>query len=604
MAFRRKSFILIAIISALIIALASMLWQGRRIKKTAKILPGNYSSTIEYAEYRISQVMEEKHLPGFVVVLIDDQDIIWQDTFGLANLEKNQPTGLNTVFRLWSVAKVFTAFETMRLVEDELVDLDTPITVYIPDFTLQSRFPDSEPITVRNILTHRSGLPRNGCQRIEFNPNLLADQVTSLKNCYQTYPVGYRYKYSNIGFNLLGYLIEEMRGTPFPEYMRDELFLPIGMNNTTFLRSHLSAQAEVAPGYEYYEKEFYPYEQGDTTNIASGNLYSTVEDMGKFVKFIFRDGEANGKQLIAPDKFRMMFVEQASSPRDPHSMGLGWKTNRVLGSELLAWHDGGPSDGTGALVAFLPERKLGAVLIANGTTFDGSVSVPLAVELIGMMLETKYGLLVPPLEKLQETVNVERAILDDFVGKYIAFGELMDIYVQGGRLKGRVQGFTFNLNPLSETIYQPQHWLADIGLTSLLGAPVDLRQLKIEFMDGDDVSGDYMIIHLGGLNYEFCPEYPNLAEVPHLWKELSGDYELFAHLPTGLIGKEVLGQTRILVEDGVLQMAGLVGPILPINDKEIIVLSGSYAGETMVYDPETGNINHQGIVYMPLKRRE
>jgi len=586
-----------ALIMLLLLVGVSLLYWGSVVpRKPIRIPLGDYTYTMAYAEHRIQQVMKQKHLPGFEVALIDDQDVIWQETFGLANLEKNQPAETDTVYRLWSVAKAFTAIETMRLVEDGLVDLDTPITEYIPDFALQSRFPDSEPITIRSILTHRSGLPRNGCHWIELTPNALADQATSLKDCYQTYPVGYRYKYSNTGFNLLGYLVEELRGKPFPDYLRAELFLPLGMENTTFLRSHLPAQAEVAPGYEFYEGDYYLYEQGDTTNLASGNLYGTIEDMGKFVQFIFRNGEANGAQLIAPETLQEMFVEQASSARDPQTMGLGWKTNRVLGSEQLIWHDGGPSDGTGSLVAFLPERKLGVVLIANGTTFDGSISVPLAVEFLELMVETKYGP-QPPLEEKQATVDVERALLENYVGKYIVFGEVMDVYLDGNQLKGRVYGFSFNLDPLSETLFQPQHWLADIGLASLFGAPVDLRQLKIEFMPGDEISPDYVILHLGGIGYEICPEYPNLKVILPLWDEITGDYDLVARLPSGKVGTDVLGRTNIWVEDVVLRMAGLVGPILPISETELIILSGSFAGETMVYDAETGNIYHQNIVF-------
>ena len=82
--------------------------------------------------------------------------------------------------------------------------------------------------------------------------------VGSLVDCHQVFPVGYRYKYSNMGFNLLGYLVEHMRGIPFPEYLRQELLLPIGMDNSAFLRSHLPHQMEVAPGYEFYEGEYYP----------------------------------------------------------------------------------------------------------------------------------------------------------------------------------------------------------------------------------------------------------------------------------------------------------------------------------------------------------
>ena len=595
-----KKIIRVSVPMLLLLLVSASLWQwGRATPRKPNPIPsGDYTYTMAYAEYRIQQVMKQKHLPSFAVALIDDQDVIWQETFGLANLEKNQPAESDTVYRLWSVAKAFTAIETMRLVEDGLVDLDTPITTYIPSFELQSRFLDSKPITIRSILTHRSGLPRNGCHWVELNPNVLADLVASLEDCHQTYPVGYRYKYSNVGFNILGYLIEEMRGVPFPEYLMDGLFLPIGMDNSAFLRSHLPASLEVAPGYEFYDGEYYPYKQGDSAYIASGNLYATIDDMGKFVQFIFRDGEENGVRLIMPETLQEMFVEQGSSARDPQSMGLGWKTTRVLGSELLVWHDGGPDDGTGALVAFLPERKLGVVFTANGTTFDGSVSFPLAVDFLELMLETKYGLQPPPEEK-QAMVDVERAILENYVGKYIAFGEVMEVYLDEDRLKGSIQGLTFNLNPLSETTFQPQHWLADIGLTSLLGAPIDLRQLKVEFVAGDDVSSDYVIIHLGGIGYEICPEYPQIDETPPLWQNIIGDYDIVARLSSGLHGTEVIGQSNVWVEDGVLQMGGGIGPILPINETDIIIQSGPFAGETMIYDAGTGSIYRQNIVFIP-----
>jgi CubicO group peptidase (beta-lactamase class C family) len=594
---RRNKFILLLISTILVFGVLFALWQGGKPRKPKKNPRGDYSYAIEYSEYRIQQVMKQKHLPGVVVILVDDQDIIWEETYGLANLEEDQPAESDTVYRLWSVAKAFTAIETMRLVEDGLVDLDTPITEYIPGFAIPSRFPNSEPITIRSILTHRSGLPRNGCHRVDFSPNILADLVTSLEDCNQVYPVGYHYKYSNIGFDLLGYLVEEIRGRPFPDYLRDELLLPIGMANSAFLRSYLPTPLEVAPGYEFYEGEYYPYEQGDITSVPSGNLYSTIEDMEKFVKFIFRDGEADGEQLIDPTTLKAMFVEQATSMRDPEPMGLGWKTTRVLGSELLVWHDGGASDGTGSLVAFLPERKLGIVLIANGTTFDGSVSVPLAVKILELMLDAKYDLIPTP-EVSQATIELEHAALEEYVGRYIVFGEVMDVYLKGDQLKGSIQGFAFNLAPLDETTFQPRNWLADIRLASLLGAPVDLRLLKIEFIAGDEISVDAVIIDLGGFGYEFCPEYPDIGDIPPLWEKLAGDYDLVARLPSGMHGTEVLGQTRIWVEDNILRMGGLVGPILPISETEMIILSGSFAGETMVYEMETGHIYHQSIGFI------
>ncbi|MBK5108439.1 MAG: serine hydrolase [Anaerolineales bacterium] len=540
--------------------------------------------------------MKQYHLPSVAVILIDDQDTIWQETFGTANFEADSPARLDTVYKIWSVAKVFTAIETMRLVEDGLVDLDAPITEYLPNFSIQSRFLDPGPITTRSILTHRSGLPRNECHWIEFSKHALAGLAASLKDCHQAFPAGYRYKYSNMGFDLLGYLIEEMRGELFPDYMRKNLLLPLGMDNSAFMRSEIPSQLELAYGYEYYEGEYYPYEQGDITSLPSGNLYSTIEDMGLFAKFLFRGGEANGEQIISPEIFEEMFTDQLSSKRDPQLMSLGWKTADVLGSERLVWHDGGPGEGVGALMALLPQRKLGVILFANGTTFEGKVSVPLALDLLEVMFETKYGVNIPQ-EKTQEAIELDPALLEKYVGKYAAFGNVLEVFLGGNQLKGRFQGITFNLVPLSETTFQLKHWLADLGLADLLRVPIDLRQMRIEFIVGDEIGDDVMIINFGKIFFEVCPRYPQLDEIPLLWGDLTGEYDLVARLPSGAVGTDVLGKTSIQVDDGVLQMSGLVGPILPISETEIIILTGPFAGETMDVEPGTGNIYHQSIMF-------
>ena len=578
-------------------------WQRAAPKKPNPIPPGDYSYTVDYAEHRIRQLMKQRHLPSVAVALIDDQDVIWQEAFGLANVEKDIPATADTVYKLWSVAKVFTAIETMRLVEEGLVDLDAPITDYLPDFSIQSRFPDSEPITIRNILAHHSGLPRNECHALEFRPgddNALGEMVASLKDCHMAFPASSRYKYSNIGPDTLGYIIQEMRGEPFPRYMKENLLTPIGMGNSAFVSSSIPAQRDVALGYEYYKGEQYPYEQGDITSLPSGNLYSTIEDMSTFVRFVFRDGEANSEQIINPETLMLMFEDQFSSQRDPQPMGLGWKTARVLGSERLVWHDGGPGEGIGSLVAFLPERKLGVVLFANEVSFEGSVSVPLAIEILELMLETKYGV-TPPEDETLEPVDIDRSLLDDYAGKYIVFGEVMDVSLSGDHLKASIQGMKLDLIPVGGTTFRVDHWLLKLGLAELLPLPIDLRELELEFLAGDEADADVMILNIADIAYEVCPKYPEFTDVPPFWDELAGEYDLVYRLPSGRVGNEVVGQSEIRIEDGVLGMAGLVGPVLPISETEIIILSGSFAGETMMYEPDTGYIYHQSIVYQPTK---
>jgi CubicO group peptidase (beta-lactamase class C family) len=358
---RKKVKLVLGLILLLLLAIVSFWGWGRAApRKPDPIPPGDYSYTVDYAAYRLRQLMRQRNLPSMAVALIDDQDVVWQQAFGLANVEKNIPATVDTVYKLWSVAKVFTAIETMRLVEDGLIDLDAPITDYLPDFSIQSRFSDSEPITVRSILTHHAGLPRNECHSPMPRPgdyNVLGAMVESLQDCHMAFPVSYRYKYTNIGPDTLGYIIQELRAESYPRYMKENLLTPLGMKNSTFLSTGIPAHNEVALGYEYYKGDYYPLEQSDITSLPSGNLYSTLEDMSAFVRFVFRSGEVNGEQIINPESLNLMFEDQFSSQRDPQPMGLGWKIAPVLASQLLVWHDGGPGEGIGSLVALLPERN-------------------------------------------------------------------------------------------------------------------------------------------------------------------------------------------------------------------------------------------------------
>lgn len=574
------------------------------VPKKPDLIPlGDYNYVVDYTEYRIRKLIHQHHLPSVAVALVEDQNSVWQETFGWANFEKKIPAQSDTVYKLWSVAKVFTAIETMRLVEEGLVDLNAPLTDYIPDFSIQSRFADSKPITIRSILAHHSGLPRNSClpqMPGPGNDKLLGEMAKSMKDGHIVFPVGFRFKYSNIGPDILGNIIQDSRHKSFAYYMEENLLTGLGMENSSFLWADIPVQKDVALGYEYYKGKYYPRQQGDINSLPSGNFYSTLEDMSTFVKFIFRGGEAGGEQVIKPETLNLMYENQYSSRRDPQSMGLGWKIARTPCSELLVWHDGGPGEGIGALVALLPERKLGVVLFSNATSFESSISVKLAVDILDLMLETKYG--IPPSKnEIPKEINIDRSQLQDYTGRYIAFGKIMDVSSNGNRLKGRIQGITLDLIPIDQTRFSVSHWLLKLGLEGLFDLPIDLKELEIEFLIGDESDEDVMIINIGDIAYEICPKYPDLEDIPAFCKNLFGKYELMERLPSGSAGTEIIGHSEIWMEDGVLQMAGSIGPILPVSETEIIIQSGPFVGETMVYESATGNIYHQSVVYKTTK---
>ncbi len=550
-------------------------------KKPTSIRQGDYTYPKAFAKHRVEQVMKQRHIPGAAVVMIDDQEIIWQAFFGLANVEQETPVNSDTVFKLWSLAKPFRAIENMRLVVGGVLR--------------------DEPMTLRHILAHRSGLPRNACHYgfgWEIESDAVDRLVAALKDCFLAYPTGDRYKYSNIGYDMLGYIIQAERGRAYPAYMRDQLLLPIGMASSAFYSTGLPPGVKLALGYEYYEGEYYPYEQQDIGSIPSGNLYATIGDLATFVNFMFREGEGVGAQLISPETLGAMYEDQYSSPADPQLMGLGWKLGRLADTERLVWHDGGPTEGIGSLIAMLPERKLAVVLLGNATTFEGGVSLPIAMEILEVMLETRDGLKLAEKEPA-ERVSVDASVLKKYVGGYAAFGGILEVAVDGDRLKGNIQGMSFDLIPIAENRFRASHWLLKLGLADLFQPPMDLGELEIEFQGEEEPLIDNMIIDFGGVNFEIYPRYPALPE-EGFWKALAGKYELYARLPSGLPGRDRLGESYITLDDGRLFMSGAVGPILPIDDNTLIILSGSFHGETITRDPENGYLAHQGVVFKPV----
>jgi hypothetical protein len=248
----------------------------------------------------------------------------------------------------------------------------------------------------------------------------------------------------------------------------------------------------------------------------------------------------------------------------------------------------------------LPERKLGIVVFANEVSFEGNLSVSLAIEILELMLETKYGV-SPPKDETPEPVDLDRSLLEDYVGKYIVFGQVMDVSLSKGRLKASIQEMKLDLVPVDRTRFRVSHWLLYLGLADLFQLPIDLGELEIEFLVGDETGQDVMIINIGDISYEICPRYPEFTDIPALWQELAGVYELVGRLSSGYAGSEIIGRDEIQIKEGILKMPGVIGPLNPISETEIIILSGPFAGETMVYDPGTGYIYHQWVVYRPIK---
>jgi CubicO group peptidase (beta-lactamase class C family) len=548
-------------------------------------------------EKSIQQLMRKQHLPGFAITVVEDQEVLYQEAFGLADLENNIGATTSTVFRWWSVSKMFTALEVFREVEEGLVDLDDPLDKYLPEFTIQSRSEDERPVTVKSILAHRSGLPRNECSTPQearaVSPWLKKFEMCTA-GCFKAFPEGTRYHYSNLGYDLLGRIIEENRHEGFAPYMKKQLFEELRMEHTAFSSADISDSLTLARGYEFYKGSYYPVIRPDITSVPSGNLYATIEDLSAFLTSVF------GQRVFASEKtMPRMFVDHYSTTEDPETMGLGWKTTRLDGNELLVWHDGGPDDGDGALVAFLPSRKLGIALIGNGTSLSGSISLPFAMEIFRQLIEQEgeaAGSLSPVKEKLK---NPEHP-LADYEGAYTAFGQLMQVKAKRRKLTGKIGGLSLEMIPVNDSTFRVTHWMDKLGLTKIIKPPIEFNKIHITFCNGKVPDARNMIINLDNITFEICPRYPDHLIEEGGWSKLIGDYRMAERLPGKRQGAFTGSIFSISTVDHTLVMSGHIGPVVPVSDHYLQILSGPFAGETMEYDPATGILAHQNALFIPI----
>ncbi|MEJ2188737.1 MAG: serine hydrolase, partial [Acidobacteriota bacterium] len=183
----------------------------------------------------IEQFVAYRDIPGLSIAIVHDQEIVWAKGYGFADLKTKTPATPSTVYRLGSITKLFTASAIMKLRDEGKLRLDNPVGSYLPWFHVSNPFPDEPQITVRELLTHTSGLPR------EAPFPYWTDHIFPTQAQFQAaeghqevlYPPDTTYHYSNLGMALLGAIVAEVSGRPWAEYVDEEILRPLGMTSSS-----------------------------------------------------------------------------------------------------------------------------------------------------------------------------------------------------------------------------------------------------------------------------------------------------------------------------------------------------------------------------------
>jgi CubicO group peptidase (beta-lactamase class C family)/D-alanyl-D-alanine dipeptidase len=323
-------------------------------------------------ESSLRQFVEQKQLPALSIQIVDSSGPVWTAGISTDTRTSTSPVGGDTVYRVGSITKLFTSIALMQLVEEGLVELEAPVSRYLPSFSPYNPF--GTEVTVGALMTHRSGLVREpplGNYFDDSEPSIEA-VVASLNATELVYEPGTRVQYSNAAVTVAGRLVEVMRQQPFNEVMRDRLLQPLGMEGALAPSPALLARMPDGLMRPYHGRRF-PAPTFELGMSPAGNLYASVNDLGMLLQAMFHAGQGVHGRILEPSTLERMWVPAGdiTSARN-RQFGIGFILQEFEG-ELAVGH-GGAIYGYSSQIKALPQSKLGVAVSTNLDFANGAVN--------------------------------------------------------------------------------------------------------------------------------------------------------------------------------------------------------------------------------------
>jgi CubicO group peptidase (beta-lactamase class C family) len=330
---------------------------------------------------RIPQLMADQDVPGLAVALVDRDRVLWTQGFGDRD-DQGHPVEPQTIFGVESMSKVFTATAVMQAVQSGRLDLDEPVTTYLPGFTVHSAF-EAHPerrITLRMLLSHTAGFTHEAPvgNSNELDPGSFEEHVRSIADTWLRFPAGTGFAYSNLGIDLAGFVLQRVGGAPFAEVVRSSLLAPLGMERSTFDRASIQEDGNRASPHV----DSFPDPPLYEPVTAAGGLYSSADDLARFLRFQLGGGALDGRRVLAAASMREMRTIPPPFDGEQAGYALGvYRTrwNRWSQRPTLLNHNGGGSGFTSDLW-WAPELGLGVAVLTNSD--DHALQVDLALSIL------------------------------------------------------------------------------------------------------------------------------------------------------------------------------------------------------------------------------
>jgi CubicO group peptidase (beta-lactamase class C family) len=399
---------------------------------------------------RVRRILNRRPVVGLAVGLVRGGRLEFFHGHGFADLRSRTPITEDTVFRTGSVTKTVTAVAVLQLAEQGLIDIDRPVGDYLRAYRLVPARAGHRPPTVRQLLTHTAGLPQLVYPWRAFAPVLgetvrFGRPVPSLAEFYRgglhlVAEPATTHTYSNHGFATLGQIVEDLSGQPLDQYLRENIFAPLGMADTDLVRSE-RVRARLATGYTLRRHGPRPAGDRDLITIGAGGIYTSIRDLARYAAAMLSGGGNEHGSVLKPETVTAMFAPQYQpDPRLP-GMGLAF-FRRDAGGHLIVDHDG-LLPGFASELALAVEDGVGVVAFTTGAR---DAKAWLGVEVSGLLRQV-IGI---PDDVIRTDVAQHPEVWRELCGWYAFRGSLRDVqrwFIAGADVVAR--GGRLTLRPVT-----------------------------------------------------------------------------------------------------------------------------------------------------------
>jgi CubicO group peptidase (beta-lactamase class C family) len=573
----------------------------------------DYAGVRSALSREIPGAMRASHTVGLSIALVDGDRTVWARGFGWADRAARVPVTAGTLFHIGSTAKTMAAAAVMQLVQQGRVDLDAPLSRYVPQFRMLPRFRGSV-ITVRSVLDMHSGIPgdiNNGL--ITMGRPYLGYNRFLLRVLAKDYPerrVNTAWAYSNSGYALLQNLVQNVTGQGFATYTREHLFGPMGMGSTTFNDVSVPGSA-LAHGYQavtdaHRRVRVLARPREYVNGWAAGSVVSSATDMAAYLKTLLAGGVApGGRRVLATSTLQQMITPQTRLPLDITSFraGLGWWVgdagNKWMGPAI---HWNGDSAQFHTFFRWLPKLGLG-VFVSVNTSSTVPVRDEIGLRALGLMVTAKTGRTAPTPPRPAPVVKVSASTLRRATGQYASSATgLYTVTAVGRGLRvtptPRPRGVTApTLLPRANGWYAAAHPAANNPMAAAWFKPATVAGRHLLLAHLNRATGPAP----NGVVTTFAEKIPSSYRIPQAWRARTGSYRATNIIPGTWSAIPRTGS--LTIDHGVLVWNGQVvapaGPSLAFTFGFAPVLVARGAGDALI--PSGDTLTSLGVTYRKAK---